>query len=543
MWEYKVDFNTNKVWTEPNVIIPYLKEWIQNQRWSGISAVSEYKLDTKNGFLLFSSDSNLIYGYLLRIYTEGNPNSESIYFIPIEIARHKSNNENFSIKLKCMDTELFIRGAELSSLFFETIFNIFLQNSKIQLFNSNKIQFQLFHPFFTKDMKIQQIKLLGGGNTTNTVVKLTLSNKSELVIKIFRMVSKNPEIKMLKSLYSNGFHQIPQPFGCIDLNIEKINYPLIFIYKYIEASGDGGLHFWNDLIDQLHSYVVDTKVRIEPLNLYCTRLGETIFNFHYHSSIINDDFFKPEPISSANIINWREKIKQLFQIVELNIRQEYTNDFQILNCLNSLKIYIADFLKDKSWNKLDGLMKIKIHQDLHLSQILTIQSLGKSQYIIIDFEGDPLLSPDAKFQKDPIFRDLAAICSAFHYIKFNALQQYLETNLQMDRQELTNNYIALLFASKNDKLKIDPQFIQRREFVTMWATYCIQSFNNAYIHQMKNKNIHFNLEPLNPTVFLEILHLFRKERLIKELYYESLFRKSQIIVPLIGLFELFGTIK
>ncbi|MFX1297769.1 MAG: hypothetical protein ACFFD2_23350, partial [Promethearchaeota archaeon] len=293
-----------------------------------------------------------------------------------------------------------------------------------------------------------------------------------------------------------------------------------------------------DIIQQINSWSPTQTLRTNQTKKYCEILGKIISNFHYHSSRINDSFFRPELITQEAISNWKEKIQSLFQIAEKNIEPGFFNKKIFQDSFNLLKSNLNKFFENKGWNKLLSTMKIKIHQDLHLSQMITIKSTKQIDFILFDFEGDPLLSNKEKLQKDPIFRDLAGICSAFHYIKFNALKQQFEKESKKKKENFAEIYLKLLLNASNFSGNKNFHISQLIQFAKQWEQYCQRTFLESYIQQLKYHKLTFNLDLTNKTDFKNQLKLFRIERLIKELYYETVFRKKMIIIPIIGLLEL-----
>jgi len=169
--------------------------------------------------------------------------------------------------------------------------------------------------------------------------------------------------------------------------------------------------------------------------------------------------------------------------------------------------------------------------------MLTSSTSDGLKFVIIDFEGDPMLPPEEKFQKDPVFRDLAAICSAFHYIKFNALEQHAEQKLNVNSERFRDFYLQLLVEPKTSSPLENSPLNLLIPLAQKWQAQCQQWFIASYLTQSNLHELALNLDFTNFAEFQRLLYLFRVERLIKELYYESLFRKSNAIIPIIGLLE------
>jgi len=536
LWEYTVSLHSKDIWNDSTKILPYLNEWLKSQRWSGLSSIHKFQLVKLDEYLLYNSKSSKILGLFIKLYSTQEQKFVYTYHIPIEITRMPIKSKNFVIKLQCMDENLFIQPGEANRQFFELILEYLVKEGEIQSLNSNKICFTWFLKEF-KNIKIKSTELLGDGGTTNTLFKVKWSDNSKSVCKIYRILTINPEVKMLSTLYSSGFHNVPRPFGYVSITIEGENLPLMLFSEFVESIGDGGTQFWSNINEQMKSWDKTAVIESDPLESYCRNLGEIVSDFHYHSSIINDDLFTPETLSQVDIAKWKAHIEDLFNIAYQNCADIVLDENYAQSILDLVEPFLNRYLKMESWELLDGTMKIKIHQDLHLSQMLTNSSSDGIKFVIIDFEGDPLLPPKDKFQKDPIFRDLAAICSAFHYIKYNALEQFSEQKLNIKPQNFRKFYLELaLNSAENSNLKDSPLHLLIN-LARKWETQCQQWFIKSYLHQSSTHELALNLDFTNLTTFQSLLYLFRIERLIKELYYESLFRKQNVIIPIIGFLE------
>ncbi len=542
MFNYDVSKNLDEVWNHPNEILSYLNEWVRNQRWAGISAVEEFILTEKDEINLLKLESIKFIGFIIDAISLKDENHIRTYFIPLEISKKPSMNSELPITLQCRDGTLFLGPAESNHTFIDLIFENITSQSQIKTKQSNLTIFTQFSQNIPQTLHLKKKSILGDANTTNTLLKLEWSDASNWVMKIYRIFSKNPELIMLKALSERGFSQIPHLIGWVTLDIGQMQFPIVLFTEFMDNSGDGGLHFWNDLNAQLRSWKNSKALKTEKIRTLCEILGKTISEFHYCSSKVGESLFIPAPINSADIINWREKIKRLLKKIEELIDSQFSAELNFRTLFASVKADLNPLIDDKIWNKLENILKIKIHQDLHLSQMLTKPNNDET-FALIDFEGDPLLTIEEKFAKDPIFRDLASIYSAFHYIKFNALKEYYSAQKWGNMEVFVEIYLALLLDIQNLSINtVSSQsllhIIGPINFARQWERYCCETFLKSYIQQLMINKLTFNLTSLNSDEFKRIFQLFRIERLLKELFYELQFRKEMIIIPLLGLLEL-----
>jgi predicted trehalose synthase len=560
MWEYNLNYQSDEIWSESKRVVPYLKDWIEIQRWAGTYESPYFTINEMDEFVLFISPSSKIIGFLVELKLKNNPDASFSYFIPLEMAKGVSNNElfKFPIILKCKDENIYIREADLTRQFFQVILNKIVYERKITTKNNNTVQFKRLRPISPEKFEVKLIRELGGGDTTNTNYRITTLDNSNFMTKIYRIFSRNPEVKMLESLYDIGFHKIPEPIAYANINIDTLSYPIILIYKYIDALGDGGLNFWRDLNKQMNYWRPGADIERRTVRQYCEILGRTIANFHISSSKIDDDLFKPEPIIKAQINQWIDRIKRLFVQAERNIDVAHRH---LIESAEIVKNYTGERFRWAILENLEGIMKIKIHQDLHLSQMLTVRSDDDIDFVLIDFEGDPLRSPEEKFQKDPFFRDLASICTAFHYIKFNALKEYFVKKTDVGLQRFLEiypspfvevealkykdhigdreDYYSFPLISKTSRFN-NHHVLELIVFAKKWEDFCRNMFVLNYIETLYINNMTFNFDLSDFNLFESVLEIFRAERLIQELYYEVLLRKTQTIIPILGLLELYN---
>ncbi len=534
--EYDVELKLETIWGSPAKVLQILKSWILSQRWIGNIIGKHHELVVKDQFLLSDAPNHLIIGFLLELFTERK--LQFNYFIPLEFSRKRMNSLEYPIILKCTNGPLFIGPAEIDNLFFELILKNFVKTNEFLTLNLNLIQFQEFSPEVANFNTLISKKSLGRGDTTNSLYETEWLNGSRLVFKISRILSPNPEVKMLKLLYKKGFHHIPQPLGSLSVKIADKSYPLVLILKYIEAAGDGGIIFWNDLNTQLKNWKISNALETKQLNNTLERLGQIVADLHYYSSQINDDLFKPEPIYKNDIKKWKNNMRKMLKFIQDHFKMEHFSDIGLQPLLQSFEKCFNRFLTNPHWQLLEGSLKIKIHQDLHLAQMLTTKSSDGISYFILDFEGDPLLSPEDKFQKDPIFRDLAGVFNAFHYITFNALRDIFHRKERLTAEKFASLYLGTIEPAINSS-SFSNFGLKLIEFAKNWKKYNQNIFYRNYIKQLKKHDFDFQMNLDNIIHLQYLLNIFRAERFIKELHYETLFRRLNIFIPLVGFLDIF----
>jgi maltose alpha-D-glucosyltransferase/alpha-amylase len=238
-------------------------------------------------------------------------------------------------------------------------------------------------------------------------------------------------------------------------------------------------------------------------------LGKRTAELHLAFASTKHREFKPEPLVQA----YQRRIEKLL----LREAKSALNTLRLK--LRELPLTVQDeaasvLAKQKTIeNRLKALLKspiqvskIRIHGDYHLGQVL----FTGSDFIIIDFEGEPMRSLAERREKRPAFQDLAGMIRSLHYAAFASLLQD-ET-----------------FA-KADVKKLLP-------FAEDWFYQTSRAFLNSYLETVKGA-------PFVPKSKIErerLLQTFLLSKAIYELSYELNHRPDWVMIPLRGISQLFS---
>ncbi len=152
-------------------------------------------------------------------------------------------------------------------------------------------------------------------------------------------------------------------------------------------------------------------------------------------------------------------------------------------------------------------LKTRLHGDLHLGQVL----IRRDDYLIIDFEGEPQRSFDARRHKHSALRDVAGMLRSLDYARQTALNQ--------PRQNVTD--LPRLAA------------LARR-----WERRVRAAFLDGYVQQAVAGGLYASAEVFAGTS--RLLSLFELEKALYELRYELDNRPDWVAVPLSGIAALAG---
>jgi trehalose synthase-fused probable maltokinase len=382
------------------------------------------------------------------------------------------------------------------------------------------------------------------GPLTPAAMNAEQSNSSvvfekRLVLKIFRRVEVglNPDLEIGSFLTGKAaFRNVPPLAGSLEyLTEEGTRTSLGMLQGYVANQGDA----WQFTLHALAGYY-DKALQIEsldagevphlPLVNLCaqaipelatqrigsylesaTLLGRRTAELHLALASAQDDpDFAPQPFSQTD---HQARVSSAVQLLTIN--------FELLR---RLKQGMPDHVgeeADKVLKREDvarrrfelsarqkwSAMVTRIHGDYHLGQVL----FTGSDFVIIDFEGEPARPLEERRKKLSPLQDVAGMLRSFHYAAYAPLLQQ-----------------ATAERSPHDALQALGNWAQ------YWQKWVSAAFLKAY------------LEPSTNAVFIpkgreelgQLLDLFLLEKAVYELGYELNNRPSWVRIPLDGISQL-----
>jgi trehalose synthase-fused probable maltokinase len=221
----------------------------------------------------------------------------------------------------------------------------------------------------------------------------------------------------------------------------------------------------------------------------------------------DDAAFRPERISERDIATWRSgmttHIHSLFsQLRSLPAARQA--DFHLdADQLTSLETSCLNVLDDLQILLANPIVKIRVHGDYHLGQIL---KTGDA-FIILDFEGEPARTLDERRAKQCALKDVAGMRRSFHYAG-HAARRELQTGTSGDTQ-LTD----------------------------IWARLASEAFWEGYTGVAKPGEAPFLPGTLDEAT--KVLRIFELDKTVYEIGYELNHRPDWLPIPLEGLRRMF----
>lgn len=359
-------------------------------------------------------------------------------------------------------------------------------------------------------------------DTTNTVIIADFSQ----VIKVYRKLQTglSPDIEISKGLDKVGFSNIPRPLGYgIYSGQQGVTCPAFFVQEFIENEGDAWGIVCRDALEFLKGQLGDSLPEeggdggvsdcSRNLGLREGRLGAVTAGLHWASSSIDEDGFTPEPMGPEDVASLVNNIISAVPITieelkragldsetfekTLNMYESLRRKEAILKCLRQVEEILA--------NSCELGMKIRIHGDLHLGQFLQVSGNGLHDFVIIDFEGEPLRPVYERLKKSSPLRDVAGMLRSFDYSGYSAA-------FRMDESADQKEY-SMAIARK-------------------WGRQTGEEFLKGYLEAMRLSCAH--LLPRNPRDFQLLLLCFKLEKALYEIRYELRNRPRWVNIALRG---------
>jgi maltose alpha-D-glucosyltransferase/alpha-amylase len=256
----------------------------------------------------------------------------------------------------------------------------------------------------------------GGGELAPHLSGAEQSNNSvvfgeRLIMKLFRRVEAgiNPDLEMQRFLTERGFPNIPTVAGALLYRRGRDQTSaLAMLQAYVPNQGDG----WSHALDMLANGDRGAIERYQPL---AALLGQRTGELHVAlSSYAKDSAFAPE----ATTMLTTRSIYQSIRTPALQVMRQLKRQLTRLpdDAREDAEAVVA--LESKLLSRLLALLnrpisahRIRCHGDYHLGQVL----FTGGDFVIVDFEGEPLRPLPERRLKRWASKDVAGMLRSFTY--------------------------------------------------------------------------------------------------------------------------------
>jgi maltose alpha-D-glucosyltransferase/alpha-amylase len=507
-----------------------LPQFMMKQRWFGGKARTIRAIDVSD-IVPFCSDTLRSYLVLARIqYLDGGAET---YDIPLVRASEDTESSCLRIRPKELSEDIFLKDAMTDEQFLVHLLNAISTSASLRGAKG------LVRMVSTAEL--QSLLPSSQGPLTPAVMKAEQSNTSvvyekRLVLKIFRRVEEglNPDLEIGSFLMEKSpFRNVPPLAGYLEyVSDAGIRTSLGMLQGYVANQGDA----WQFTLRGLAEYYGKApkwgnpethEISPVPLPTLCSQpipdeprrrigtylesaalLGHRTAELHLAlASATENPDFKPQPFSET-------------------ARQAFANStLQLLSANFALLRRLKDEVPDHTRRAADGVLKLeetirsrfqsiprlrisamvtRIHGDYHLGQVL----FTGSDFVIIDFEGEPARPLDERRKKRSPLQDVAGMLRSFHYAAYAPLFQRANPD-----------------GTPQEELQILGNWAQ------YWQKWVSAAFLKAYFEV--SANAIFIPESREDLALL--LHLYLLDKAVYELGYELNNRPTWVRIPLDGI--------
>ncbi len=357
------------------------------------------------------------------------------------------------------------------------------------------------------------------------------------ILKLFRRqeTGVNPECEIGRHLTEKvGFDRVPPFAGLIEYTpTENGNTSTLGILQGLVANeGDG----WKWTIEELDRYYEACAPLALPENLSgelrdimelaerppsqrardhvgiyldaAAALGRCTAELHLAmASPAGDPAFLPEPLSTDDLKTLMADVRQhastVFDI--LKDRVPYLSD-EVIEIAGAVLTRRRRFLQ-----RLEALgssnvrtQRIRIHGDYHLGQVLRV----KTDFVILDFEGEPARSLAYRRSKQSPLKDVAGMVRSFSYAAYASL-------------------IAYIARHPGDFETLQP-----------WAQLWERSVSAEFVRAYRQTFGSVDFVPASTEEFRVLLDTFLLDKVLYEVRYELDSRPAWLRIPLMGILSM-----
>jgi maltose alpha-D-glucosyltransferase/alpha-amylase len=224
-------------------------------------------------------------------------------------------------------------------------------------------------------------------------------------------------------------------------------------------------------------------------------------------SATTDEAFDPEPFTAKDSESLRKQLVEnatrAFDALKDNLSRLPDEMVEPAGLVLSRRSFIFERLHLLTSSEFGG-MRTRVHGDYHLGQVLR----AKSDFVILDFEGEPARSLAERRAKQSPLKDVAGMLRSFSYAAFASLSRFTTRRPQ-------------------DAEKLEP-------WTHLWEKAVVAEFLRAYRQAAAGSPI----LPAEPSEFQSLLQAFVLDKALYELVYELNNRPAWVRIPLSGIVSL-----
>jgi len=357
------------------------------------------------------------------------------------------------------------------------------------------------------------------------------------ILKLFRRLEKglNPDCEIGQYLTEKtGFDGIPPFAGSIEYLPTAASEPttLAMLQGLVANEGDG----WTWTVEELDRYYEASAALPFPENLSAELAEPLVLSERPASQIARDHIgiyldsaavlgrrtaqlhlalasptdnpaFAPEPMTpedlQAQLTDVRQHAAGVFDVLKERVSHLSDDVVDIAAAVLSRRRRILDRLGTVSFDSLRT-QRIRIHGDYHLGQVLRV----RTDFVILDFEGEPARSLEYRRSKQCPLKDVAGMLRSFSYAAHGTLINYTARHPE-------------------DLARLEP-------WAQLWERFVAAEFLRAY----RETAYGAGFLPASSGDFRKLLDVFLLDKALYEILYEMNSRPGWVRIPMLGMMSL-----
>ncbi|HEV2977106.1 MAG TPA: maltose alpha-D-glucosyltransferase [Casimicrobiaceae bacterium] len=352
-----------------------------------------------------------------------------------------------------------------------------------------------------------------GAQSSNTLVALG----DRLLLKAYRRLHPgvNPEFEVGNFLteVAHFEHSVPIAGTIEYVADDGTKMTLALLQGFVSNQGDAWAYTINYVEQFLDQYRSGTAATGAPGDVHggylalIRTLGRRTAELHVAFATPNGDpAFAPEPIDERDLAEWARDARGIAEgaLDRLERRRDALDASAQTEAKQILARRAAIVKRFDSFAKIRPLAaKTRLHGDYHLGQVLLV----KDDFVITDFEGEPMHSLAERRRKRSVMRDVAGMLRSFNYARHQALAHAV-----VERPDALASLAAPAQA---------------------WEEVTRSAFLDAYRETAEKRGLFEAWQPMRG-----LIDLFTLEKAFYELAYEADHRPDWLRIALAGIRDL-----
>ena len=358
-----------------------------------------------------------------------------------------------------------------------------------------------------------------------------------LILKLLRRqeAGLNPDAEIGRHLTEKvKFDRIPPFAGSIEYELAGHTEPFVLalLQGLVANEGDG----WKWTVEELdryletsasHPFPEDLRAELgDPLELAeravlqvardhigiyldsAATLGRRTGELHIALAAPTDDpSLAPEPLGTAELealrTDLREHASRTFEMLKERLPYLPDEVVETAAAVLSRRTRILDHF-DSLGPDTPHTRRIRIHGDYHLGQVLKV----KTDFVILDFEGEPARPLRERRAKQCPLKDVAGMLRSFSYAAYSSLINYATRH-------------------GSDMARLEP-----------WTRFWERCVSAEFLRAYREATHGADFSPPNMADFRKLLDIFHLDKALYEVRYELNVRPAWVRIPLMGIMSL-----